>query len=67
MEFYSLKHRQKVAVPDEEVRAGRTTRRTRNGEQHRYMLEAVATVDGVAGKVHKFVSKDVFDAFAARD
>jgi len=66
MEFYSLKHRQKVSVPDDEVRTRLTTRQTRNGEQHRYMLEAVATVDGVAGKVHKFVSKEVFDAFAAR-
>jgi hypothetical protein len=63
LEFYSLKHRRTVTVPESEVMKRVLTRETKKGSQERYMLEAKTTVEGTAVSLHKFVSKATFDAF----
>jgi hypothetical protein len=63
MEFYSLRHRRSVTVPDSVVRRRVISRETKAGTQERFMLEAKTTVEGVDVSLHKFVSRATFEAF----
>lgn len=53
MRFYNLKTRSHVEVPEKDVRKAKSVRKTKNGEQTRYMLKA--TVNG--DKLFKFISE----------
>ena len=64
MEFYSLKHRKTVDVPEELVRKRLIERQTSRGTQQRYMLEAKTDVEGTPVSLHKFVSRATFEAFS---
>ena len=62
MQFYNLKTRSHVEVPDSAVRKIKMTRKTKSGEQVRYAL--TATFEG--SKLFKFVSEDQYRASSAR-
>lgn len=63
MQFYNLKTRSHVEVPDSEVQKTRMTRKTKTGEQTRYAL--TTTYEGT--KLYKFVSEATFNASAAAE
>ncbi|MCU0316493.1 MAG: hypothetical protein MUC92_07870 [Fimbriimonadaceae bacterium] len=58
MEFYNLKTRTKVDVPDSDVRKTKMVRKTKNGEQTRYALKA--TYQG--STLYKFVNEATYNA-----
>ena len=60
-EFYSVKHKRKVSVEDNEIQRKTYERETSKGTQTRYALQAETTVDGDKVKLTKFVSKDDYD------
>jgi hypothetical protein len=65
MEFYSLKHRRTIDVPEKDVRKRRMQRTTSSGKpQERYAITAETTVDGQTVKLSKFVNREAFDALA---
>jgi hypothetical protein len=61
MEFYSVKHRKKVSVPDDEVK--KKMFNSGNGESSRTRYAAVAetTVEGSKVKLTKFINKQTFE------
>lgn len=62
MEFYSVKHRKKVDVPEDVISKRVIERTTKDGGvQKRYMLIAETTVDGDKVKMTKFVNQATFD------
>ena len=63
MQFYNLKTRSHVDVPDSEVKKVRMTRKTKNGEQVRYAL--TATFEG--SKLFKFVNEATYKAMNVPD
>ena len=63
IEFYSVKHRRKVQVPESDIQKKTYERETSKGTQTRYALSAETTVDGDRVKLTKFVSKDDYDRF----
>ncbi len=58
MQFYNLKTRQHVDVPESDVRKTKMVRKTKTGEQTRYAL--TAEYQGV--KLFKFVSEAAYKA-----
>lgn len=63
MDFYNLKTKQMVKVPDAQVRKRRTSRQlSRGGTQERYAAVAEVQVDGKPFKLYKFLSRADFDA-----
>jgi hypothetical protein len=58
IEFYSVKHRRKVQVPESDVQKKTYERETSKGTQTRYAFQAETTVDGDRVKLTKFVGKD---------
>jgi hypothetical protein len=58
MQFYNVKTRSKVDVPDNEVKKTKYVRKTAKGDQTRYAVRA--SVNGTS--LTKFVSKEVFDS-----
>jgi hypothetical protein len=63
MQFYSLKHRQTIDVPDTDIRKRRMLRNLPNGRtQERYAVTAETVVDGTTVKLSKFVNRVAFDA-----
>ncbi len=58
MQFYNVKTRSKVEVPDTDVKKKKYVRQTTKGEQVRYAVRA--NVDGT--NLTKFVGKDVYDS-----
>ena len=56
MEFYDVKKREKVEVPDSQIKKLRTERQTKAGIQYRYAV--TAEVDG--SKLFKFVSESTY-------
>lgn len=62
VEFYSVKHRKKVSVPESDVQKKTYERQTSKGTQVRYALQAQSTVEGDSVKLTKFVSKDTYDS-----
>jgi hypothetical protein len=61
IEFYSVKHRRKVQVPESDIEKKTFERETSKGTQTRYGLQANTKVDGDQVKLTKFVSKDDWD------
>ncbi len=61
MQFYNLKTRTHVDVPDADIRKKKMTRKTKSGEQVRYAL--TANHGGVS--MFKFVSEAVYKASSA--
>jgi hypothetical protein len=63
MQFYNLKTRSHVDVPDGDVRKMKMTRKTKSGEQVRYAL--TATYQG--SKLFKFVNEAAYKASSAQE
>ena len=63
MQFYNLKTRSHVDVPDSEVRKMKMVRKTKSGEQVRYAL--TATHQG--NKLFKFVNEATYKASSAKE
>ncbi|MDB5081087.1 MAG: hypothetical protein JWP00_3011 [Chloroflexi bacterium] len=61
MEFYSVKHRKKVSVSDNDIK--KKMFNSGNGESSRTRYAAVAetTVEGDKVKLTKFINKQTFD------
>lgn len=58
MQFYNVKTRSKVDVPDNQVKKTKYVRKTSKGDQVRYAVRA--NVNGT--NLTKFVGKDVYDS-----
>ena len=58
MEFYNLKTRSRVDVPESEITKHKMVRATKTGEQTRYAVKAVH--EGTP--LTKFVSQDTYDS-----
>lgn len=64
MEFYSVKHRKKVDVPESAISKQVVERQTKDGGvQKRYMLIAQTEVEGDKVKMTKFVNEATFNSF----
>lgn len=63
MQFYNLKTRQHVDVPEANVRKMKMTRKTKSGEQIRYAL----TADHEGSKLFKFVNEATYKASSAKE
>lgn len=63
MNFYNLKTRSHVDVPDADIRKMKMVRKTKNGEQVRYAL--TATYQGT--KLFKFVNEATYKASSAKE
>lgn len=63
MQFYNLKTRSHVDVPESEVKKMKMKRKTKSGEQVRYAF--TATHEGV--KLFKFVNEATYKASAAKE
>jgi hypothetical protein len=62
MNFYNLKTKQTVDVPESDIRKRRSVRTTSGGKkQERYAAVAEVTVDGQPVKLFKFIDKATFD------
>ncbi len=63
MQFYNLKTKQKVEVPESEVKKRRSVRTTSGGKhQERYAAVADVHVDGKPLRMYKFITKQAFDS-----
>lgn len=58
MEFYNLKTRSKVDVPEGNVRKTKMVRKTKSGQQTRYAL----TAEFEGSKLYKFVNEATYNA-----
>jgi hypothetical protein len=63
MQFYNLKTRSHVEIPESDVRKKKMIRKTKNGEQVRYALKAEH--DGTP--LYKFVSEDTYNKSSAKE
>jgi predicted carbohydrate-binding protein with CBM5 and CBM33 domain len=63
MQFYNLKTRSHVEVPDDNVRKMKMTRKTKSGEQVRYAL----TAEHEGSKLFKFVNEDTYNKSKAKE
>lgn len=63
MQFYNLKTRSHVEVPESDIRKQKMVRKTKSGEQVRYAL--TATYQGT--KLFKFVNEAAYKSSNARD
>jgi hypothetical protein len=62
MNFYNLKTKQTVDVPERDIRKRRSVRITSGGKkQERYAAVAEVKVDGQPVKLFKFIDKGTFD------
>ena len=65
MEFYSVKHRRKVEVPNSEIKKKVFEVKGKGGNMMtRYAVVASTVVDGSKVNLTKFVSKDAYDALS---
>ncbi|HEX2915606.1 MAG TPA: hypothetical protein VH186_32900 [Chloroflexia bacterium] len=62
MEFYSVKHRKKVEVPDHDIKKKRFNSGEGDSSRTRYAAVAESTVDGDKVKLTKFINKQTFDS-----
>jgi hypothetical protein len=58
MQFYNLKTRSHVDVPDKDIRKKKMVRKTKSGEQTRYAL--MANYEG--SKLYKFVNESTYNS-----
>lgn len=63
MQFYNLKTRSHVDVPDSDVRKKKMTRKTKSGEQVRYAL----TANYQGTPLFKFVNEATYKASNAKE
>jgi hypothetical protein len=63
MQFYNLKTRSHVDVPDAQIRKQKMVRKTKNGEQVRYAL----TADYNGTKLFKFVNEATYKSSSAKE
>ena len=63
MQFYNLKTRSHVDVPEGDVRKMKMTRKTKSGEQTRYAL----TANYQGTKLFKFINEAAYKASSAKD
>lgn len=63
MQFYNLKTRSHVDIPDADVRKKKMTRKTKTGEQTRYAL--TATYEGTP--LYKFVNEATYNSSSAKE
>lgn len=63
MQFYNLKTRSHVDVPDGDIRKQKMVRKTKNGEQVRYAL----TADYQGTKLFKFVNEQTYKTSNAKE
>ena len=63
MQFYNLKTRSHVDVPESEVRKTKMVRKTKSGEQVRYAL----TANYQGTKLFKFVNEAAYKASGAKE
>lgn len=63
MQFYNLKTRSHVEVPDGDVKKMKMTRKTKSGEQVRYAL----TAEHGGVKLFKFVNEATYKASKAKE
>lgn len=62
MEFFNLKTKQRVNVPDSDIRKRRSVRTTSGGkEQVRYAVIAEVQEGGKPLQMFKFVNKETYD------
>ncbi len=62
MEFYSVKHRRKVEVPETQMKKKVFEVKGKGGNMMtRYAVVATSVVDGDTVNLTKFVSKDTYD------
>ena len=63
MEFFNLKTKQKVQIPDSELKKRRSVRTTSGGKrQERYAAIAEVRDGGKSLQLFKFVNKETFDS-----
>ena len=63
MQFYNLKTKQTVEVPESEMKKRRSVRTTSRGtRQERYAGIADVNVDGKPIRMFKFVNKETYDS-----
>ena len=63
MEFYSVKHRKKVSVPDSDMKKKVFEVKGKGGQMMtRYAVVAKSTVDGDSVNLTKFVNKETYDS-----
>jgi len=63
MQFYNLKTRSHVEIPDSDIQKMKMTRKTKSGEQVRYAL--TATLEG--SKLFKFVNEATYLSSTAKE
>lgn len=63
MQFYNLKTRSHVDVPEGDVRKTKMTRKTKSGEQTRYAL----TANYQGTKLYKFINEATYKASGAQE
>lgn len=63
MQFYNLKTRSHVDVPDADIRKQKMVRKTKNGEQVRYAL----TANYSGTKLFKFVNEATYKSSSAKE
>ena len=62
MEFFNLKTKQKVEIPESQIKKRRSVRTTSGGKrQERYAVIAEVRGDGKPMQLFKFVNKETFD------
>jgi hypothetical protein len=63
VEFFNLKTKQKVEIPDSDLKKRRSVRTTSGGKrQERYAVVAVVHDNGKPLQLFKFVNKETFDS-----
>ena len=63
MEFFNLKTKKKVEIPDHELKKKRSVRTTSGGKrQERYAVIAQVHEGGKPLQLYKFVNKETFDS-----
>ncbi|MEI6043407.1 MAG: hypothetical protein WCS37_03335 [Chloroflexota bacterium] len=63
MEFYSVKHRKKVEVPDNIIQKKMYNRGVEGeSSRTRYAVVAEAEVEGIRVKLTKFIKKTLYDS-----
>jgi uncharacterized protein YfaS (alpha-2-macroglobulin family) len=63
VEFFNLKTKKKVEIPDNELKKKRSVRTTSGGKrQERYAVIAVVHEGGKPLQLYKFVNKETFDS-----
>lgn len=63
MQFYNLKTRSHVEIPDDQVKKMKMVRKTKSGEQTRYAL----TAEYEGSKLFKFVNEATYTSSKAKE